>query len=175
MNLYLRVLWLFFRSRFRSRLAPQDTAVTPFRVWPSDLDTLGHMNNGKYLSIMDLGRMDLMLRSHTWPRLKAARWYPVLAGQTIAYYRSLNPWMSFEVHTRILGFDDRWGFLEQTFVRNGVVHARAVVRSRFLKRSGGSVDHAELAELFGAVPGPEGIPAWVTEWSERARPDCTGV
>jgi acyl-CoA thioesterase FadM len=174
-NLYLRVLWLFLRSRFRSRLAPQDTAVTPFRVWPSDLDTLLHMNNGKYLSIMDLGRMDLMLRSGTWPRLKAAGWYPVLAGQTIAYYRSLNPWKTFEVHTRILGFDDRWGFLEQTFVRGGRVHARAVVRSRFLKRTGGSVDHAELAELFGAVPGPEGIPAWVTEWSERARPDRTGA
>jgi acyl-CoA thioesterase FadM len=103
--------------------------VTPFRVWPSDLDTLLHMNNGKYLSIMDLGRMDLMLRSGTWPRLKAAGWYPVLAGQTIAYYRSLNPWKTFEVHTRILGFDDRWGFL-----------------------------------------GPEGIPAWVTEWAKHARP-----
>ena len=170
MNLYLRLVWLYVRSRFRSRLAPQDTAVTPFRVWPSDLDTLWHMNNGKYLSIMDLGRMDLMMRSGTWSRITGAGWYPVIAGQTIAYYRSLNPWKTFEVHTRILGFDDRWGFLEQTFVRGGHVHARAIVRSRFLKRSGGSVDHSELVALFGDVPGPEGIPDWVKEWAEHARP-----
>ena len=74
MNLYLRLVWLYARSRFRSRLAPQDTAVTPFRVWPSDLDTLWHMNNGKYLSIMDLGRMDLMMRSGTWSRITGAGW-----------------------------------------------------------------------------------------------------
>ncbi|MSW98142.1 MAG: thioesterase, partial [Actinobacteria bacterium] len=100
MNLVFRVIWLFFRSRFRSRLAAEDTAITPFRVWPTDLDGLGHMNNGKYLSIMDLGRMDLMLRSGIWPRLKRNGWYPVLAGQTIAYFRSLNPWQSFQIHTR---------------------------------------------------------------------------
>lgn len=171
MNLVFRVIWLFFRSRFRSRLAAEDTAITPFRVWPTDLDGLGHMNNGKYLSIMDLGRMDLMLRSGIWPRLKRNGWYPVLAGQTISYFRSLNPWQSFDIHTRLMGFDDRWGYVEQLFVRNGVTHARAIVRSRFLKRSGGSVDHTDLELAFGVVPGPEGIPDWVKQWAVHSRPD----
>ena len=30
------------------------------RVWPNDLDTNAHMNNGRYLTLMDLGRFDLM-------------------------------------------------------------------------------------------------------------------
>lgn len=170
MNLYLRLLWLNIRVRFRPRLKLLDTSVTPFRVWPTDLDPLIHMNNGKYLSIMDLGRMDLMMRSGAWAKLKKAGWYPVVAGQTIAYYRSLNPWKRFEVHTRILGLDDRWGFLEQEFISGGVVCARAIVRSRFLKRTGGSVNHDEFETVFGHVPGDEGIPEWVLEWSRHARP-----
>ena len=32
------------------------------RVLPNDLDLLWHMNNGRYLSLMDQGRVDLMVR-----------------------------------------------------------------------------------------------------------------
>lgn len=172
MNLYLRLLWLNIRVRFRPRLDLLDESVTPFRVWPSDLDPLMHMNNGKYLSIMDLARMDLMARSGAWAKLKKAGWYPVVAGQTISYYRSLNPWKRFEVHTQILGLDDRWSYLEQRFMSEGKLCARAIVRARFLKRSGGSVDHHEFEEVFGEVPGDENIPAWILEWAQHARPDA---
>jgi acyl-CoA thioesterase FadM len=169
-NLYLRLLWLNIRVHFRPQLKLLDTAVTAFRVWPTDLDPLMHMNNGKYLSIMDLGRMDLMIRSGTWAKLKHAGWHPVVAGQTISYFKSLNPWQRFEVHTRILGLDDRWGYLEQRFTRGETLYARAIVRSRFLKRSGGSVNHDEFEAVIGHVPGDEGIPEWVLEWSRHARP-----
>ncbi len=47
-----------------------------FRVLPTDLDVLGHMNNGVYLSIMDLGRMDLLQRSGIWSRLFGAGIFP---------------------------------------------------------------------------------------------------
>lgn len=171
MNLLFRMLWLSIRARFRPKLGLFDTAVTPFRVWPTDLDPLMHMNNGKYLSIMDLGRLDLMIRSGTWAKLKQLSWYPVVAGQTIAYYRSLNPGRRFDIHTRVLGLDDRWGFLEQSFVSGGVVCAKAVVRTRFLKRSGGSVSHDEFEAEFGTTPGSENIPMWVLEWSKHSRPE----
>ena len=36
------------------------------RVCPGDLDTSLHMNNGRYWTLMDLGRTDLMLRSGFW-------------------------------------------------------------------------------------------------------------
>jgi acyl-CoA thioesterase FadM len=169
-NLYLRLLWLQFRWRFRSRLSVWDTSVTPFRVWPSDLDLLGHMNNSKYLAIMDLARTDLMYRSGSAKLVKDAGWYPVAAGVTIAYFASLNPWQTFDVHTTVLGLDDRWTFIEQKFVRRGRVCARAVVRTRFLKRSGGSVDHDELEKLFHDAPGEHQIPQWLRDWSENSKP-----
>ena len=91
MNKYWRLLWLFLRHRARPRLGIWDTARTPFRVLPTDLDLLRHMNNGTYLTLMDLGRMDLMLRSGVWKIVSDQGWYPVVAGQTISYRRSLDP------------------------------------------------------------------------------------
>ena len=63
MNLYLRLFILLIRALFKPRMATLDTSVLHFHVLPNDLDLHRHMNNGRYLSIMDLGRADLMLRT----------------------------------------------------------------------------------------------------------------
>lgn len=169
MNLFFRLLWLSVRSRFGPRLSLWGTARTRFRVVPTDLDVLRHMNNGVYLSILDLGRTDLMLRSGFAKKIKDAGWYPVVAGQTISYKRSLKLWQSFEVQTRMLGIDERSSYLEQTFVSRGEVYARAVIQARFLRRTGGSVTIAELDELVGGIPADVQLPGWVTEWSVANR------
>lgn len=58
MNLWLRLLWLLATARFQVRLAePTETVALGMRVWPGDLDISLHMNNGRYLTIMDLGRL----------------------------------------------------------------------------------------------------------------------
>lgn len=174
MNLYLRLLLLRLRTRRAGRLGVWDTAVTPFRVLPNDLDVLGHMNNGRYLTLMDVARIDLMTRSGFWSRLKARGWYPVVAGQTITYRRSLEPGQRFEVHTRILGFDDRSSFIEQTFRSGQSVYAQAIVRARFLKRVGGTVERAELEEFAGGFPAHLVLPDWVGAWADASRIDREG-
>lgn len=146
-----------------------DTARTPFRVWPTDLDLLMHMNNGKYLSLMDLGRMDLMIRSGWWKTIQQIGWYPVVADQTISYRRSLNPFVRFTLHSRILGLNERGVFMEQLFTVKGRVYARAVIRARFLKKSGGTVAYEELLELLDNIPADRVVPDWVVEWSEQNR------
>jgi len=59
------------RSRRASPLGSTDVGRMTFRVVPTDLDVLGHMNNGVYFSLMDLGRIDLMIRTGAWKRLTA--------------------------------------------------------------------------------------------------------
>ncbi|WP_342372968.1 acyl-CoA thioesterase [Propioniciclava soli] len=168
MNLYGRLLMLLLRWRRRAPVGLWDAVVTRFRVVPTDLDLMAHMNNGKYLTLMDLGRMDLMLRSGFWGTVRAQGWYPVVAGQTITYRRSLRLGQRFELHTKVLGFDERWIFVEQTFRRGEVVHAHAVVRARFLKESGGSVEHDELFALVGDRPALD-LPAWLVDWTESTK------
>lgn len=163
--MYLRLLWLHLTYRRRPRLRLWEDARTPMRVGLTDLDLLRHVNNGTYLTMMDLGRMDLMLRSGTWGLLKKAGWYPVVAGQTITYRRSLQLGQRFDLHTRILGIDGNWSYLEQTFAVGTTVHARAVVRARFLKRSGGTVSAAELEELLGGFPDHLDVPEHLRTWT----------
>ena len=69
MNLYFRLLVFMIRVRFRSRLSMWDTSTVSSPGEPADLDVQRHMNNGRYLTLMDLGRMDLMLRSGFWKKV----------------------------------------------------------------------------------------------------------
>ncbi len=165
MNLWLRLLWLRLRTPFRPRVGIEDVGRMPMRVWPSDLDVLGHVNNGVYLTMMDLGRTDLMLRSGAWKRMVDAGIYPVVASQTISYRKSLDPWVRFTLETRLVGADDRATYIEQRFVVDGEIYAQAHVRARFLRKSGGTVPIAEMLEVAGS----DGLPApapWVAEWAD---------
>ena len=59
-------------DRFRGSLDVMGTSVLTMRVWPTDLDMNVHMNNGRYLQIMDVARAEWMMRtgvegnSRTW-------------------------------------------------------------------------------------------------------------
>lgn len=166
MNLFFRLLHLLLFSRTRSRVSALDEVATPFRVWPTDLDVNRHMTNGKYLSIMDLGRVDLMLRCGLAGVLRREKIYPVVASQTIRYRRSLAPFARFDVRTRVLGWDDRFIFLQQTFERSGEKVAAAIVKGIFLRKSGGRVPPLELVELLGLTEEDSKMPGWVEQWVE---------
>jgi acyl-CoA thioesterase FadM len=166
MNLFFRLLHLLLFSRTRSRAGVLDEVVTPFRVWPTDLDVNRHMTNGKYLSILDLGRVDLMLRSELFGVLRREGIYPVVASQTIRYRRSLPPFARFGVRTRVLGWDDRFIYLQQSFERSGEKVASAIVKGIFLRKSGGRVAPAELFQLMELSADEPVLPAWVGDWVE---------
>lgn len=171
MNLFFRLLLLMLRLRRRRDLDIWSTAITPFRVNPLDLDVLGHMNNSRYLAILDLGRMDLMIRAGAWDEFSARGWTPVVAGQSISYRRSLRLGQRFELHTHVLGIDDRWVYLEQTFRRRGQLIATAIVRGRFLRREGGTVETHELIAVMGEPPADREVPDWVRDWTAHSTED----
>ncbi len=175
MHMLFRTLWhlLFVGPRGR-RLGFGAVSRSRFRVWPTDLDILNHMNNGKYLSVMDVARFDLMQRTGTLRVFKREGWYPVVVAQTITYRKSLNPWQRFWIESRILGFDEQAVYLEQRFVRPDArrrpeVYARAVVRARILRRSGGVVPIPELIEAVGADPEQFGLPDDMLAWGRSSR------
>ena len=63
MNLYIRLIIYLIKSLFRNQMDVLETSHLRFHVWPNDLDFNMHMNNGRYLTVMDLGRFDLMIRT----------------------------------------------------------------------------------------------------------------
>ncbi len=160
-----RTIIHLLRSRTRSPLGIHDVGTVRLRVLPTDLDILGHMNNGVYFSIMDLGRMDLMVRAGLWKGFRDKGWYPVMANETATFRKSLTPWLAYDLETRIVGYDDRAVYAEQRFVVGGEIYMSAMTRARFLKKSGGTVSLAELSELAGVDVTALTPPAWVAQWA----------
>ena len=169
MNVIWRTLltMLLARRRLRRQGRLQPTAIGRVRVrtLPTDLDLLLHMNNGRYLSLVDLGRWDLLIRTGLFDEMRRRGWYAVVAAETITFRKSLRLWQAFVIETRLLGHDDRSVFLEHRIVVDGEIYARVMIRARMMKRSGDTLSHEEL---FAALGHPEGLPeveTWVHEWA----------
>lgn len=153
------------RVRRFGRLGPTEIGRVRLTTLPTDIDLLQHMNNGRYLSLFDLGRWDLLVRTGLWDVMKARGWYAVVSSETVTFRKSLNLWQRFDVESRMIGHDDKAVYLEHRAVVDGEVYARAIIRARMMKRSGGTLSHEEL---FAAVGRPEGIPEvddWVHGWA----------
>lgn len=168
-NVIWRTLLVMWRARRRvrreGRLAPSEISRIRVTTLPTDIDILRHMNNGRYLSLFDLGRWDLLVRTGMLDVMKRNDWYAVVSSETITFRKSLELWQRFDVESRMIGHDDKAIYLEHRAVVDGEVYARAIIRSRMLKRSGGTLSHEEL---FAAVGRPDGIPEideWMHEWA----------
>jgi acyl-CoA thioesterase FadM len=170
MNLFLRLIWVILTWRARGHVGMLDASRISFRVMPQDLDVLGHVNNGRFLSILDLGRMDAMLRSGLALKLRERGWYPVVAAATIQFRKSLTLFQKFDVETQVLGWDSKAFFVGQRFLREGQVVAQAAIRGRFLKKSGGMVEPGDIVALAGhGAPSPA-LPEWVVRWNDSLLP-----
>lgn len=172
MNVIWRTLLVMLSARRRLRREGRldATAIGRIRLTtlPTDIDVLRHMNNGRYLSLFDLGRWDLLVRTGMADAMKTHRWYAVVSSETVTFRKSLNLWQRFDVESRMIGHDDKAVYLEHRAVVNGELYARAIIRARMMKRSGGTLSHEEL---FAAIGRPEGIPdvePWIHEWAAAA-------
>ena len=165
MNLIFRLLRVLVSALFRPRLEPLDESVVRFRVLPNDLDFNLHMNNGRYLTLMDLGRVDLLVRSGLVRQMRRRRWGGVVASVAVRYRRPLNLFQRYELRTRLLGWDERWVFLEQRFTRRGEPVATAVVKTQFFHAQG-RVAPREIADAIGFRGAPPVMPEAIADWQD---------
>ncbi len=166
MNLIFRLLWTMIISRFRGPLEFTDECVTPFRVWFTDLDVLMHMNNGKYFSLMDLARVDLMIRNKAFAVLNKNGIYPVVASESMKFKRSLELFSKFNIVTQVVGWDERNFYLEQRFEVSKKVYSHAIVKAQFLRKKGSKVSPQEIMKLLKAEDIHLDLPKYIKSWDE---------
>ncbi len=180
MNLLIRLLLIYLRAKRRPRCALLAPQTLEFAVQPTDLDLFLHMNNGRYFSIMDLGRLDLFIRTGLLDALKKEGFSVTVAAETLRFRRSLKLFQRFILETRILGWDEKSILLEQRFLRQEKtteweVVAHGAVRTRLISAAGLTPSTAFL-RVFGlefAVPPP--LPAWVAEWDRQCQAQNVNV
>jgi acyl-CoA thioesterase FadM len=155
------------RSLLRPRLGLFDTSVTRFTVLPHDCDLNFHLNAGRYVSFMDVARIELIGRMRLLIRLLRLGWRPMMGGAVVRFRRSVQPFERFTIKTRLIGWDEKWFYVEHVVEKRGgifcaVGHMRTAIVSK-----GGSVRPAEVWALVGfeGVQSPE-LPELVRDWKE---------
>ncbi len=164
----LRSFRVFAAALSRPPLHPLDESVVSFRVWPNDLDVNLHMNNGRYLTLMDLGRLDLVVRMGVLRTLRRRKWNPVVGSLQVRYRRSLLPFQRYDIRTRLVGWDERWFYVEQRFERAGETVAAALVKGLFLGPEG-RVPTQAVVDATGHHVDPPALPEAVAAWQESER------
>jgi len=144
-----------------------DPSVTTLRVNPFDLDLLFHVNNGVYLQMADVARWDYIADLGGIAKMRARRWYPVVAAASVKYRRSLKLGQQVTITTRVLGWDKRCVYLEQVFTSGGKLHATAWIAARFLAVGGARIPMPDVIDVLSdgdAPPSPE-LPKEVAAWA----------
>lgn len=163
MNLYLRLLYVLWKIWRLPRQGVLEESRVAFRVLPTDCDINFHMNNGRYLSLMDLGRVHMVAQIGLLSLVVRKRWRPMLAAAEIVFIRQLGPFQRFELVTRVVTWDDKYAYMEQRFESDGILCAHAFVKGLFLgkgRRISNSVVVAELGYTGEAPPFPEELRIW---------------
>ena len=98
------MLFLIIASFFRSRLSLVDENVLRLCVLPNDVDVT-RLSSDRYLPLMDLGRVNILLRARLFWTLVRNRWIPVARVVTMRYRYPLKMFPALRAaHTRaVLG------------------------------------------------------------------------
>jgi len=123
-NSFVRIPALILRQAIRPlpTLDPLSADQISLRVWPNDIDFNLHLNNARYLNVMDYGRVRLLARTGLLIPLIRRRYTPVVGSAWMTYRRSLPLWARYTLATRLDSWDDRWFYFEQTFTsREGLI------------------------------------------------------
>lgn len=152
MHPYLRLARVTTRALRAPRLGALDTSVITLRATAADVEAT-RMNNGRYVTMMDLGRFDLAFRCGLLRPMLTRRWYPMVTALSIRYRRAVRLGQSYELRSRIAYFDATHFYFDQRFERGGELCAHAFVKTLF-RGPEGSLPTAALFEAL-SVPVPE--------------------
>jgi acyl-CoA thioesterase FadM len=167
----LRLVGQFIRHRRAAPLAPLATHVSQHRCLPWDLDLWMELNNGRTLTLYDLGRLVLARRVGLLAALKRRGWGLTMAGAVVRYRRRVRMFDRIEMRSRALCWDDRFVYLEQSMWVQGQCTSHVVYRAAIVDKAGIVAPARVLAEVAPGLPAPT-IPDWIAAWrdAEAQRP-----
>lgn len=157
----------FFKDMWKARHLPPLSVtgvhVSTHRCWPWDIDPWMELNNGRTLTLFDLGRIPLALRTGLSDVLRQQKWGIAVAGNTVRYRRRIKAFQRFTMVSHTLGWDHRFLYMEQTMWSKGECCNHMLVRGAITSDQGIVAPERVLAALGQPVQSPE-LPEWVNAW-----------
>jgi len=168
---FIRMAWQLFKHRHDPALPLDGVHISQHYCLPWDLDLWGELNNGRTLTLFDLGRIPLAQRVGLMKVLRREHWGLTMAGATVRYRRRVKMFHKVEMRSRALGHDDRFMYLQQSMWRGGEAVNSVVYRGAVVDQNG-IVPIARVLAAMGAQDWNPTLPDWVAGWieSEAKRP-----
>lgn len=166
-NSFIRIPGIVLRQKLRPlpKIGVLETDRVRMQVWPTDIDFNFHLNNSRYLSFMDYGRVHLTASLGLLDHVLAERWTPLVGSVIVTYRRPIGLWKRFTLSTRILCWDEKWIYMEQTFHSDQGLAAIAWVKVLFQGREGNLLPE-EIVNLIAPGQLSPPMPASIEHWND---------
>ena len=93
-----------------------------------------HVNNGRYLTLCDLNRVDMFIRTGLANVMFRRGWMPIIAEHTMSYRKPLGAFKRFKATMHLTHWDEKYFFMSHRFTVNDTIIAegtsKGVVRGK---------------------------------------------
>lgn len=140
-----------------------ETHVSHHICWPWDLDFWFELNNGRTLTLFDLGRVPHSIRIGIIGLVRKKSWGMAVAGVSVRYRKRVRAFHKVEMRTRLLGWDDRFIYMEQSLWRKGQCTGHMLLRAAVTDKNG-IVPPEHVPEAMGIELESPALPDWAQAW-----------
>jgi acyl-CoA thioesterase FadM len=160
---FLRMAKEIWTNRNAPPLALTEPHLSHHLCWPWDLDIWAELNNGRTLTLYDLGRIPLAMRTGLGRVIRRQGWGITVAGSSVRYRRRVRMFDRVEMVSRCIGWDARFLYMEQSMWRAGECTSHMLLRSAITSKAG-IVPPAEVLAALGQPAESPDLPGWVGAW-----------
>ena len=160
-----RLLKIALQARSKPKLDYNAVSEINFRCRPWDLDLFLEMNNGRILTLFDLGRTDLAIRSGLISALRKNKWGLAVAGSSNRFRRRVHLFDKVTIRTNVVGYDERWIYIYQSMWVGDKPTSSGLLRTCVTEK-GSAVTTDRILAALNASDIKQEVPIWVKEWCE---------
>lgn len=163
---FLRLAIAVRRARRAPALPLDGTHVSHLSCLPWDLDPWRELNNGRTLTLYDLGRLPLAIRTGLSAVLRAEGWGLTVAGASVRYRRRVPAFRRITMRSAFVGRDARFLYVHQAMAAasDGDPLSSLLIRGAVTSPQG-IVPTDRVMAALGRPDWPLHAPDWVTAWA----------
>ena len=166
----IRFLTTCIKAYLADKITIDDISATSFRIRPWDIDMFLELNNGRVLTLYDLGRFDFSIRMGLAKALRQNKWCLVVAGSTVRYRRRIRMFDKVTIYTQVAGYEERWIYIMQSMWVKGEPASSILLRTGITNK-GKVVPARDVINTLGIEEWNPVLHPWVKDWihSEDSR------
>ncbi|SLN14992.1 hypothetical protein AQS8620_00255 [Aquimixticola soesokkakensis] len=169
---FIRIFWHLRRARSQPKTGLLDALVSHHYCMPWDLDLWRELNNGRTLTLYDLGRVPMLVTTGMADICRAKRWGMTVAGASVRYRKRITMFERLQMRSRAVGWDEKFIYVEQSMWTAQGECANHVLLRMALVSKAGIVPPVDMLNALGAAEVSPVLPDYVQNWiaADATRP-----